>query len=81
MLTDLMVYDWWALILGWSGGGEGGDDGDNIKQPLPQPQWIQKLMKEESVKALPRSPEQLGRCYDSREFWERFGIMPFRAGL
>jgi hypothetical protein len=79
MLTDLMVYDWWALMLGWSGGGERVDG--QGKEPLPQLKWVQELMEEESVKALPRSMEQLGRCYDTREFWNRFHIMPVRARL
>jgi len=48
---------------------------------MPQLQWIQELMKDEGIKALPRSPEQLGRCYDAREFWEKFGIMPVKVGL
>lgn len=78
MLTDLMVYDWWALIFSWSGGGE---ESGKEKGPLRHLQWIQELLKEEDVKALPRSSEQLGRSYDSREFWERFGIMPLKAGL
>jgi hypothetical protein len=83
MLTDLMVYDWWALILGWAGGkGEGGSEGDDAgEKTMPQLQWIQELMAENDVKALPRSAEQLGRCYDSREFWEKFKIMPVMARI
>ena len=73
MLTDLMVYDWWALILGWAGVEDG-------KELMPQLAWLHELMDETGTGALPRSSEELGRCYDSREFWDRFGIMPVRAG-
>jgi len=78
-----MVYDWWALILGWAGGkGEGGCESDDAgEKMMPQLQWIQELMAENDVKALPRSAEQLGRCYDSREFWEKFKIMPVMARI
>jgi hypothetical protein len=79
MLTDLMVYDWWALILGWAGGEGKGEDGE--EETLPQLQWIQELLAENDVKALPRSPEQLGRCYDSREFWATFKIMPVKSRI
>jgi hypothetical protein len=78
MLTDLMVYDWWALILGWAGGAEG-EDGE--EKMLPQLQWIQDLLAENDVKALPRSAELLGRCYDSREFWATFKIVPIKARI
>lgn len=77
MLTDLMVYDWWSLILGYAGeldeeNGDGKMEGRQIK-------WIGELMKENDVRALPRSSEDLGRCYDSREFWDTFGVMPVRS--
>jgi hypothetical protein len=74
MLTDLMVYDWWELILGWCGGEDG-------REPMPQLGWLNELMAESDTRALPRSSEELGRCYDSREFWDRFRIMPVRARL
>ncbi|QSZ29026.1 hypothetical protein DSL72_003536 [Monilinia vaccinii-corymbosi] len=79
MLTDLMVYDWWSVILGYAGeideeNGDGKMEGRQIK-------WIGELMKENHVKALPRSMEDLGRCYDSREFWDTFEIMPVRSRI
>ncbi|CAD6447252.1 210bc1bf-244e-42de-bd2b-456101b8d96c [Sclerotinia trifoliorum] len=79
MLTDLMVYDWWALILGYAGEideetGDGKMEGRQIK-------WIGELMKENNVRALPRSMDVLGRCYDSREFWESFDVMPVRSRI
>jgi hypothetical protein len=72
MLTDMFVYDWWALVLGFEGELEA--DGSE-----PQIKWVGELMKEQNIRALPRSMEQLGRCYDTREFWETFGLMPVRA--
>ena len=78
MLTDMFVYDWWALILGWGEGGSEGKDGD-AEGPLME--WVRELMVEEGVRALPRSMELLGRCYDTRDFWSAFGIAPVRARL
>lgn len=81
MLTDLFVYDWWALILGWCGSPKDDSGGTGVRNVLPQLQWIQELLVEKNIMALPRSPEQLGRCYDSREFWIRFGLMPVNARI
>jgi hypothetical protein len=79
MLTDLFVYDWWALILGFAGEvNEESQDGDREKTQI---KWVGELMAEQGVKALPRSMEQLGRCYDCREFWDMFGLMPVRARI
>jgi hypothetical protein len=86
MLTDGFVYDWWSLFAGWAQAAskeseetpvssKGGDD------PIPQAQWTYELMREEGVRALPRSMELLERCYDSREFWETFGLTPLRARM
>lgn len=75
MLTDLFVYDWWSLILGLAGEVDG--DGKERKQI----QWVGELMDEQNIKALPRSMEVLGRCYDTREFWTTFGLMPGRARI
>lgn len=46
---------------------------------LPLLQWVQELVAENDVQALLRSTEQLGRCYDSMEFWEAFEIMPIKS--
>ncbi|KAF7189759.1 hypothetical protein HII31_08866 [Pseudocercospora fuligena] len=75
MLTDGLVYDWWELFLGWAETNEG--DGT----PSDQAKWVEELMWEEDVKALPRSMESLGRCYDSREFWRVFGLVPLKARI
>lgn len=82
MLTDMFVYDWWALIAGW--GSQNTTDG-SITAPVSSSErettgeilsWVRDLMEEESVRALPRSMEALQRCYDSRDFWETFKLTP-----
>ena len=78
MLTDMFVYDWWSLAISWgSGGSEAADEGVKGEHP----RWVRELMTESGIRALPRSMETLGRCYDTREFWERFGIAPVRARI
>ncbi|TVY82932.1 hypothetical protein LSUE1_G001412 [Lachnellula suecica] len=79
ILTDLIVYDWWALILGFSG--ELDAENSNSEREASQIKWVGELMAENNVRALPRSMEQLGRCYDTREFWSTFGLMPVRARI
>jgi hypothetical protein len=79
MLTDLMVYDWWSLILGF--GGELDHENGNDNRAKTQIKWIDELMTDQGVRALPRSMEELGRCYDTREFWTTFGIMPTRSRI
>ena len=78
MLTDGFVYDWWALMAGWADVKQE-EDGD--REPSEFATWVYELMEEEGVKALPRSMETLGRCYDSREFWRTFGLAPLRARI
>jgi hypothetical protein len=80
MLTDGFVYDWWALMAGWAGVKQD-SDGDENAEPSEFAKWVYELMFEESVKALPRSMEVLGRCYDSREFWDTFGVVPLKARI
>lgn len=79
MLTDGFVYDWWMLFAKW------GDvytvEEDLRREPTKQSQWVYELMNEEGVRALPRDMEVLGRCYDSREFWQTYGISPLKAGV
>lgn len=74
LLTDLVVHDWWAMILGYARDNE---ENENITHSRIK--WIGELMDEHQVRALPRSMEQLGRCYDSRDFWATFGLMPVRT--
>jgi hypothetical protein len=77
MLTDLIVYDWWALILGFAG--EVDAENKNEEKQKSQIKWVGELMEETKTRALPRSMEELGRCYDTREFWTKFRLMPVRA--
>ncbi|KXX75683.1 hypothetical protein MMYC01_208396 [Madurella mycetomatis] len=75
MLTDGFVYDWWALLAGWA---ESGEEGAGA-EPSEQARWVWELMAEEGVRALPRGMKALGRCYDVREFWETFGLVPLKG--
>lgn len=79
MLTDLQVYDWWALTLRFAGEAIEANEADETAKT--QTRWVGELMAENKVRALPRSMEALGRCYDTREFWTTFGIMPSRSGI
>jgi hypothetical protein len=64
------------MVLGMA---RNNDENENEKVSNPQIKWVGELMDEHQVRALPRSMEQLGRCYDSREFWTTFGLMPART--
>lgn len=79
MLTDLMVYDWWALVLDYAA--ELDRENGNDERAKTQLKWVGELMVEQDIRALPRSMEQLGRAYDTREFWTTFGLMPVRARI
>ncbi|KAI0091166.1 hypothetical protein BDY19DRAFT_886087 [Irpex rosettiformis] len=65
LLTDGRVYDWWDLAHAWG----------------PHPRWVQELMLEHGVRALPRSVELLGKALDSQDFWNTFGIQPIEGRL
>lgn len=69
LLTDLRVYDWWDLAAAWAGS-------DPSSAAANAGQWVLKLMEEQDVRALPRTPETIGRAMDSREFWRTFGLLP-----
>ncbi|KAM0748691.1 hypothetical protein T439DRAFT_327962 [Meredithblackwellia eburnea MCA 4105] len=80
LLTDLRVYDWWDLILSWGLPPTPSSPLTSDETPLgPHPQWVLQLLQENDVRALPRSPEQLGRALDSRDFWTEFGLSPVRG--
>ena len=66
--------------MGWGGEVSPGE-GDGEKARGSHAEWVRELMVEEGVRALPRSMETLGRCYDARDFWERIGISPVRARI
>lgn len=80
MLTDGFVYDWWSLFTRWAEFGSRSEE-DGGQEPSLQARWVADLMRESGIKALPRSMEALGRCYDSREFWTLVGVVPVKAGL
>jgi hypothetical protein len=75
----MFVYDWWAVISGFAG--ELDEENGNEERYGKQTKWIGELMEENKVRALPRSMEELGRCYDSTEFWRMFGLVPSRARI
>ncbi|KAJ4395798.1 hypothetical protein N0V93_000012 [Gnomoniopsis smithogilvyi] len=92
MVTDGFVYDWWSLFAGWADTAaqdseqaaeqeEHGGDAVELHGPSKQATWVYELMAEEGVRALPRGPERLGRCYDTRELWTMLGIAPLKGGL
>ncbi|CCG81252.1 Predicted protein [Taphrina deformans PYCC 5710] len=88
MLTDGFVYDWWSLLAGWgtesSSDKDDKDDKDDDSEGDVKGEavkWVWECMNEQGVRALPRSMESLGRCYDSREFWETFKLTPVRARI
>lgn len=80
MLTDGFVYDWYSLFMGWADQ-QAETTGKKSSTPTKQAQWVQELMREEKIHALPRSMEVLQRCYSSREFWETFGLTPVKARI
>jgi hypothetical protein len=65
LVTDLRVYDWWELVLGL-------DEGERIP-------WVLELLQENKTKALPRPPELMDRCLDSKETWIHFGLLPTQS--
>lgn len=71
-------YDWWDLASAWGSGGEGGK---GQAATGPHPTWVCELMLESDTRALPRSPEKLGRVLDSQEFWRTFDLSPVRARI
>lgn len=71
LLTDLRVIDWWDLASRYPSPQD---------CPRKQFEWVRELMHEHRVRALPRTPLELGRALDSFEFWNDFGLMPIRAG-
>jgi len=84
MITDGYVYDWYSLFVHLSSSASAAASGEEKpSQPTDQSKWVYEIISapDSKVKALPRTPEALGRCYDSREFWSTFGVSPGRAGV
>ena len=65
--------------MGFAGEVLDGEAEDGKERAETLTRWVGELMREQEVRALPRSMELLGRCYDTREFWETIGIMPVRS--
>jgi len=85
LLTDGRVQDWWDLASAWGvevstvqpGASTAAIQSQGTEQGRgPQPGWVQGLMQEQGIRALPRPIEKLGRALDSQEFWNTFGIQP-----
>jgi hypothetical protein len=79
----MRVYDWWDLVSAWSPPTSSTFSSPSAtSEHTPSPAlWVQTLMRKHSVRSLPRTPQELGRALDSREFWERFGLMPVKGRL
>ena len=89
MLTDVRVYDWWDLAAAW-GSEDVKDDGVVEKGKIarvgngakgPHPRWVRELMNEAGIRKLPRTVDELGKGFDSREFWNTFGLEPIMTRL
>ena len=81
LITDTRVYDWWDLLASYGADmkkkeerGEVIEEGEKIYLELGR--WIGEFMVEQGVRALPRSPDSLGRVCDSRDFWKEMGVWP-----
>lgn len=73
ILTDLRVYDWWDLASAWAATSAVNTAAADAGQ------WVLELMEEHEVRALPRTPEVIGRALDSREFWREFRLLPVKG--
>ena len=85
IITDMRVYDWWEVIFRYGayardkGRKEPQErNGDGEEEEPHYKEWVQELMVEEGIRALPRSPEKLGRRLDGRAFWQQTGNSPTR---
>lgn len=87
ILTDGRVYDWWDLASSWGGSPTPESAASDQYPSLPEGEhgprvrWVFELMKEESIRALPRNHEVLGRALDSRDFWYKLGLSPIKPFL
>ncbi|KIV94259.1 hypothetical protein PV10_02042 [Exophiala mesophila] len=83
IIADGMSYDWWALAWEWTGETQELSADETVPQrsedKLKYRQWVLDLMEENNVRALPRTPELLGRKMDSRAFWKAVGLLPERS--
>jgi hypothetical protein len=80
VLTDLRVYDWWDLASSWAKDTVmSEEEEEKAAAKGQQAEWVKELMIEEGIRSLPRPAEKLGRTMDSLEFWEKFGITPWKT--
>ncbi|KAM0789215.1 hypothetical protein ACM66B_000060 [Microbotryomycetes sp. NB124-2] len=73
IVTDLRVYDWWDIASAWAASSAS----DLAAKDAGQ--WVIELMVEHDIRALPRTPQEIGRAMDSREFWSSFGLTPVKG--
>ncbi|KAF8972320.1 hypothetical protein BDZ97DRAFT_1020548 [Flammula alnicola] len=88
LLSDGRVYDWWDIASAWGSKPSSASlDGPHASTTSenedrgPQAAWVQELMEESGVRALPRDVELLGRALDSRDFWKTFEMSPLHARI
>eukprot|EP00842_Homolaphlyctis_polyrhiza_P005128 jgi/Hompol1/5616/HPOL_002010-RA len=73
IVTDMMVYDWWALCVAWGSSSSNGSAA-GVSERSPQVDWVLELMDETGVRGLPRPVHLLQRALDSRELWSRLDL-------
>jgi len=78
IVSDLRVLDWWDLASAHPLAAPPPPSATGERSP-DRALWVQSLMRKHGVRALPRTPRELGRAIDAREFWEAFGLMPVRG--
>ncbi|EXJ76018.1 uncharacterized protein A1O5_00526 [Cladophialophora psammophila CBS 110553] len=87
IVADCMSYDWWSVVWDCNGdsseesrGSEDDVEGQTrLEERTKYRWWVMELMRDKSVKALPRPIEALGRKLDAREFWRLVGMLPART--
>ncbi|GAA5898542.1 hypothetical protein JCM5296_006490 [Sporobolomyces johnsonii] len=81
ILTDLRVIDWFDLVSRYAPAPSSSSSSSSSSEETPPAAlWVQQLLDEHGIRSLPRTPQELGRAIDSREFWRDFGLMPVRGG-
>jgi hypothetical protein len=82
LVTDMRIYDWWELAIEFAAIYKGvvvkmeNNTGEERDVELRYEEWVWELVTEQSIKALPRTPENLGRVLSSSNFWRTLGIWP-----
>ncbi|BGP34944.1 hypothetical protein JCM10296v2_006768 [Rhodotorula toruloides] len=77
VVSDLRVMDWWDLV---SSHPSPPSSASHCGESSPdRAKWVLDLMHTHNIRALPRSPEELGRAIDSSEFWRAFKVCPVKG--